>query len=227
MFAIGALIAERYGLPGPVTNLTDRGFDQIAILIDKTPLARTETNDTPTPDAASAMAIASPHAAAPAFRGDLDSNQGLTVNDSGLDIIKTSRGLRLSAAQSGAGWQVGYGHTATANEGMTITVPRAEELLRDDLAKTEAGLREVIGVPLSRNEFSALVSFTASIGGVEALQQTDVLDQLNRGNREAAAAAMLEHTMVQRGNELIQMPSLVERRERERQLFLRESDIDE
>ena len=63
------------------------------------------------------------------------------INESGLNIIRWSEGLRLEAYRSGGGWRIGYGHGATAKEGMKITEAQANALLRADVEIAENAVR--------------------------------------------------------------------------------------
>ncbi len=49
-----------------------------------------------------------------------------TINDAGLNLIKSFEGLRLDAYRDVAGiWTIGYGHIRGVSEGMTITEEQA------------------------------------------------------------------------------------------------------
>lgn len=225
LFAVGALVADRYGLPSIVTGVTDRGFDKIEGLIagtERPPAAFAAAAEEPA-DISSApvatAALSASTAADPARNMPTADNSAMSLNADGLEIIKTSRGLTLSASMDDGDWHIGYAHTATATEGQTLTVPQAEDLLLADLQPVQDGVRRMVTVPLNENEYAALVSFAESIG-VENFGQTDVYRNLQNGRRDAAAEALSQHTIANVNGELIQMPSLMERRERERGLFM-------
>lgn len=140
-----------------------------------------------------------------------------TINAEGLRLIKDSEGLRLSAYQDSVGvWTIGYGHTATAQRGQTITEAEAEQLLQADLRRFEDGVRELVRVPLTDNQFAALVSFAFNLG-LGALAESTLLRKLNAGDYQGAAAEFPR--WVHAGGK--QLPGLVTRRGRERQLFLK------
>ncbi|NHK28776.1 lysozyme [Parvularcula flava] len=226
LFAVGALVAERYGLPGTVTGLTDKGFDKIEGFIagtERPPAAFAAAAEEPAADMAHApaatAALSSSTTADAARNMPTADNSAMSLNGDGLEIIKTSRGLTLSATMEDGDWHVGYAHTATATEGMSLTVPQAEELLLADLQPVQDGVRRMVTVPLNENEYAALVSFAESVG-IENFGQTDVYRSLQNGKRDEAAEALSEHTIANVGGELTQMPSLMERRERERALFM-------
>lgn len=77
---------------------------------------------------------------------------------------------------------IGYGHTGTdVHPGMVITQEQAEQFLNQDLAPAEQAVSNLVKVPLSDNQFSALVSFTFN-SGVEALRGSTLLKKLNAGD---------------------------------------------
>lgn len=92
------------------------------------------------------------------------------INQEGLDKIKGFEGLQLSAYQDVVGvWTIGYGHTKAAGDpiparGMKITADRAEAILRADLGQYEQAVEQAVKVPLSDNQFAALVSFCFNVG---------------------------------------------------------------
>ncbi|MBD2465104.1 lysozyme [Oscillatoria sp. FACHB-1407] len=109
------------------------------------------------------------------------------INQAGLDLIKQFEGLKLEAYICPAGVPtIGYGTTAGVKMGDRITAEQAEVLLRKDVEKFERAVVNAVKVPLTENQFSALVSFTYNLGA-GALQKSTLLKLLNQGNYEAAA----------------------------------------
>jgi lysozyme len=116
---------------------------------------------------------------------------GRQVNAETLRLIKQWEGLRLEAYLCQAGkWTIGWGHTRTAAPGMVITEERAEELLRQDLTGFERGIERLITVPLTDNQFGALVSwaFNVGLGNVET---STLRRRLNAGRYEDVPAQFL------------------------------------
>ncbi|MBS7541994.1 lysozyme [Ancylobacter oerskovii] len=113
-----------------------------------------------------------------------------SVNDAGLALIKQWEGRRLTAYRDPVGvWTIGYGHTDAAGppavkRGQKITEAQAEAMLRADLAQYEAAVEEAVDVPLSDNQFAALVSFCFNVGSGNFRAST-LLKQLNAGDRAA------------------------------------------
>lgn len=91
------------------------------------------------------------------------------ISQNGLNLIMQFEGCRLTAYRCAAGvWTIGYGHTAGAKQGQTVTQAQAEEYLRQDCRKFENYVNNKAYVPvteqLNQNQFDALVSFTYNCG---------------------------------------------------------------
>lgn len=148
----------------------------------------------------------------------------MKTNDAGVALIKEFEGLRLSAYPDPAhGWAVptiGYGHTSSAGSpevtrGMKITVAESDEILRRDLGQYEDAVSKAVKVPLTENQFAALVSFTFNLGA-GALRKSTLLKKLNGGDYAGAAAEFAKWNNA--GGKTL--PGLSRRRAAERDLFL-------
>lgn len=107
------------------------------------------------------------------------------VNAEGVALIKQWEGLRLEAYQCDADvWTIGYGHTASAYEGMKITLEQAERLLDQDLEIFENAVSRAVTADISDNQFAALVSWTYNVG-VRAMQKSTLVRKLNAGDHGA------------------------------------------
>lgn len=138
------------------------------------------------------------------------------INSDGLKILKSFEGLELRAYKCPAGiWTIGYGSTGPhVKEGMVITEPEAEELLRKDLERFEAGVADLVSVPLSDNQFSALVVFSFNVG-LGNLQSSTLLRKLNFADYLGAANEFTRWTKA--GGKVLS--GLVARRQKEKELF--------
>ncbi len=137
------------------------------------------------------------------------------ISDAGLALIRQFEGLRLLAYKCAAGvWTIGYGSTAGVKPGQSITAERAEELLREDVARFEAAVSRLVTVPLSQGQFDALVSFAFNLGA-KALEKSTLLRLLNAGDY-SGAAAQFDRWVYASGKKL---SGLVKRRAAERALF--------
>lgn len=113
--------------------------------------------------------------------------RGMKISSRGIDLIKKYEGLRLDAYLCPAGvWTIGYGTTKGVKKGDKITQQAAEKLLADDLTKFEIGVTCPVTVPLSQNQFDALVSFAYNVG-LGALRSSTLLRLLNAGDYKGAA----------------------------------------
>ena len=147
--------------------------------------------------------------------GKKNTNEPIKTSDEGIELIKRWEGLRTTAYLCPANvWTVGYGHTRLARKGMTITHERAEELLKQDLVRFEDAVEKFVSVPITQNQFDALVSFTFNVG-INAFKSSTLLRKLNRGNYEGASKEF--HRWVHGGGKRLR--GLVRRRDEESRLF--------
>lgn len=152
----------------------------------------------------------------------------LVVNDAGLEIIKSSEGLKLRAYQDIVGkWTIGYGHTDNVSPSDVITEDEAEQFLRDDLERFEGIVRNAAVSP-SSNEFSAMVSLCYNTGPgnpnsrpvVPGFLTSTLLKQHNAGDKVAAANEFLRWNKARVDGQLVVVRGLTTRRQRERALYL-------
>lgn len=143
----------------------------------------------------------------------------MELGQAGLDLIKSFEEFRRSAYMPTPDDvpTIGWGHTDGVQMGDACTVEEAEEWLREDCQwAVEAVNRSYDGVvPLSQNQFDALVSLTFNIGKPRFLGST-LLRKLNLGDQVGAADEFVrwnkQHGTILRG--------LTRRRIAERDLFL-------
>lgn len=140
----------------------------------------------------------------------------MRTSQKGIDLIKKFEGCRLEAYKCPAGiWTIGYGHTKGVKDGQIITQEQAEEFLREDLRIFEQTVESCVKVPLSQNQFDALVSFCYNCGS-GALKTSTLLRLLNEGNYSSAADQFLRWNKA--GGKVL--AGLTRRREEERVMFL-------
>lgn len=115
----------------------------------------------------------------------------LKVSREGMVLIKGFEGFRPRAVQQEDGrWVIGYGHTASAREGLTVAEADAELLLQYDLMPVVKALNEQVHGSLNQHQFDALASFAVSVG-VDRFLASDVLQRLNEGHAGQAADALI------------------------------------
>ncbi|PBI81388.1 muraminidase [Rahnella victoriana] len=172
------------------------------------------------------------------------SNSKLVTGEAGIALIKEFEGVKLSKYKDVVGkWTIGCGHLillkdrypapltdaqAQAVQNLTDTTPPAdlfplpltnaqmELLLHADLFVSEKGVNDNVRVPLTQNQFDALVSFTFNLG-VGNLKSSTLLKILNEGQYLQAAEQFLRWDKA--GGATI--TGLTRRRQAERALFLR------
>lgn len=148
-----------------------------------------------------------------------------TTSAKALSIIKTSEGEKLTAYYCPAGIPtIGYGHTATVTKadvknGRTITDAEAERLLRVDIAGFEKDVAKLIKVPLTDDQFGALVSFAYNLGA-GALASSTLLKRINaKASLKDIEASWLQWNKARVNGVLKPLGGLTIRRQAEFDLF--------
>lgn len=138
------------------------------------------------------------------------------ISDNGLNLIKCMEGLKTQAYKCPAGvWTVGYGHTRTAYQGMTVTFAQADDLLRSDVKVSEAAVNRYVK-DCTQNQFDALVSFVFNVGAGNFKNST-MLRLINEGRPAEEVAAEFGKWIYVKGKV---SQGLVNRREFEKALYL-------
>lgn len=106
----------------------------------------------------------------------------MKLSDNGAKVLILREGLKLKAYKDTKGiWTVGVGHTGPeVVEGLVITKEKAHELFQKDVAWAEDAVN-LVKVPLTQNQFDALVSFVFNIGA-GAWKRSTMLKMLNAGD---------------------------------------------
>lgn len=133
-----------------------------------------------------------------------------TTNDAGIAVIKLGEACKLKAYLDGGGVPtIGWGHTKGVKLGQVITQAQADALLREDLKEAEAAVSKYVTVPLTDNQYGALVDFTFNLGA-GALQKSTLVKLLNAGHYDQVPAQIMR--FVYDNHKLVQ--GLVNRRNR-------------
>lgn len=144
------------------------------------------------------------------------------INPEGLALIKEFEGFRANAYRCPANVvTIGYGSTYYPNKlpirmGDRITKAEGEKLLLVTVANFEDAVSKLVTVPLTGNQFSALVSFTFNVG-IGAFKSSTLLKKLNR--KDYVGASLEFSKWVKGGGKTL--PGLVRRRNAEKALFLK------
>ena len=108
-----------------------------------------------------------------------------------------------------------YGHTNNVRLDDVLTQDEAEKLLDIDIKIKENKLNKLIKVPVTQNQYDALISFVFNLG-VSNLKNSTLLRLLNQKNYKGAAQQF--DCWVYAGNKVL--AGLVKRRAEEKELFL-------
>lgn len=146
----------------------------------------------------------------------------MKISKTGLDLIKKFEGLRLTAYDDGVGvWTIGYGTIKYPNgvrvkRGDKITQAQADEYMANDVSVFERAVNRLVKVPLTQNQYDALVSFTYNLGETN-LSTSTLLRKLNTHDYKGAAEQFERWNKA--GGKV--MKGLTRRRIAEKELFLK------
>lgn len=143
----------------------------------------------------------------------------LMVNEAGLNLIKAFEGFAETPYLDAAGLPtIGYGHLIKPEERFdVVSRAEAENMLQIDIQVAAKAVGRLINVPLTENQFAALVSFTFNLGSA-ALQRSTLRQCVNREEHEDAAQEFMRWVWVG-GRKL---KGLIFRRRAEVELYLTE-----
>jgi lysozyme len=150
----------------------------------------------------------------------------MKTNRAGRDLIKRFESFQPDVYIAPEGKRtVGYGHVVLEGEAFPepLTLAQADELLARDLARFELAVRNAVKVPLTDNQFSALVAFVFNVGD-GAFKASSMLKLINAFNMPAAAKEFerWNHATV-KGSKVVE-DGLTARRKAERELFEKEQE---
>ena len=112
----------------------------------------------------------------------------MKTNQAGIALIKSFESCKLKAYLCPANvWTIGWGTTKGVKPGQTITQAQADKLFADDLARFETAVSKAVKVPLTGNQFSALVSLCYNIGA-GAFAKSTLVKRLNARDYAGAQA---------------------------------------
>jgi lysozyme len=120
----------------------------------------------------------------------------MKISKLGLNLVRHFEGMYLRGYKCPANvWTIGFGHTGLVDGkpihgNMVISEEKAIELLQQDMAVFENAVKDSVKVPLTQNQFDALVSFAFNVGA-GALRKSTLLRLLNQGKYEEVPAQFL------------------------------------
>jgi lysozyme len=149
----------------------------------------------------------------------------MQLSNHGEAVIKNFEGLRLAAYRDTAGvWTIGYGSTRY-HDGKAIkpgdklaSEAQADALFRNTLGQYVDAVNQKVKVPLTQNQFDALVSFTYNTGTASG---KTLFEKLNAKDYAGAADQFLAWDKItdpHTGNKIV-CDILYKRRAEERTLF--------
>ena len=144
------------------------------------------------------------------------------TSDAGKNLIKSFEGKRLVAYDDGTGvWTIGCGTIRYPNgnavkKGDICTDAQVDQYFSNDLVKFENSVNSLVKVPLTQNQFDALVSFSYNVGAANLAAST-LLKKLNAKDYTGAANEFARWNKA--GGKV--MNGLTKRRNAEMELFLK------
>jgi len=148
----------------------------------------------------------------------------LTAQFEGLAQVNPNDGLVYPYADPVGLPTIGYGNRTDLNGNRVtmntspITQDQAMQLLQNVLEQFVTAVNNMVTVPLTQNQFDALVDFAYNAGAAN-LQSSTLLRLLNAGNYAGAAAQFIRWNKATSNGQLIVLPGLTRRRNAEAQLF--------
>lgn len=142
----------------------------------------------------------------------------MTTGSAGIKLIKKWESCKLESYKCPAGlWTIGFGNTFyedgnKVKQGDKITQQRAEELFKNLLPKFEDIVNKKIRVPITQNQFDALVSHTWNTGGSQTL-----FSLVNTNSTSSAIRMWFETKYITANGK--ELKGLVNRRKEEANLY--------
>jgi len=145
----------------------------------------------------------------------------MQISDKGIQLIKHFEGVRNKPYRDCVGlWTVGVGHLIGDGKSLPeswnklFTTEEVDALLKQDLVRFERGVQKLLPVPLTQNQFDALISFSFNLG-LGVLQRSTLRQNILRKDFKGAAEEFLKY--VRAGGKIVK--GLVTRRNDEKALF--------
>jgi len=158
----------------------------------------------------------------------MSTNDQLQTSPVGLDFISHWEGCVLKPYKDIAGLRtIGVGHLIKPNEnfpdGVSITKDAALQLLAADVKLCENAIKKAITVPLTQNQFDALVSFGFNCG-VGVYSTSGACKALNTGDYNSVPVKLLDWSKARVNGVMTVNQGLYKRRTAEGELFAKVLD---
>ena len=145
----------------------------------------------------------------------------MQISNKGIQLIKHHEGVLNKPYRDCVGlWTVGVGHLIGDGKSLPeswnklFTTEEVDALLKQDLVRFERGVQKLLPVPLTQNQFDALISFSFNLG-LGVLQRSTLRQNILRKDFKGAAEEFLKY--VRAGGKIVK--GLVTRRNDEKALF--------
>ena len=118
---------------------------------------------------------------------EMDLKMNITqLSDDGLNALKLREGFSHVPFSDFKGFSIAYGHLIKPGENLTyVTESQGLELLATDVAWACAAVAKNVSVPITQNEFDALVSFVYNVGE-SAFTKSTMLKKINASDPTAS-----------------------------------------
>lgn len=147
-------------------------------------------------------------------------NNNLSLSLKGLAHIKGWEGFEAKEYLDAAGLPtIGYGHLIKPHESFgVITEQEASALLAKDVSSAETAVNNAVKVPITQNQFDALVSFAFNVGN-GAFRTSTMLKRINAGEYAAAGYEFGRWVFITQGSKKVVSAGLVNRRTADYELY--------
>lgn len=139
----------------------------------------------------------------------------MKIDQKGIDFLIEVEAARLNAYQDTKGiWTIGVGATRyqdgrRVKQGDKITKEQLNALLHFHIKEAENDITKLVKVPLTQNQFNALISFYHNVG-ITQFRSSTLLKKLNKADYIGASKEFIRW---------IKQPELKNRRVKETELF--------
>lgn len=143
----------------------------------------------------------------------------MITSKAGIEFLKKREDFRGLAYQDEAGvWTIGFGTTKNVKPGDMLTVGEAEKALLEHVRRVEEFISKAIKVPLTQNQFDALVSFIYNVGE-GAFNNSQTMQMLNHGCHDQMPVLMARWRYVTKNGAKVRSAGLEKRRSLEGALW--------